>query len=108
MSSRECELKGLGAEETGLGPELWHFYKGGGDLLRSEWHSNHLGCSSQPVFPGTPALPLSICVSSGSPAALSLNFFVCKMEENKGISLPGSKVRIIKRKMKLDYVLAHK
>ena len=35
----------------------------------SEWHFNHLGCSSQSVFPGIPALPLSTCVSSG----LSLN-----------------------------------
>ena len=35
----------------------------------SEWHFNHLGGSSQSVFPGIPALPLSTCVSSG----LSLN-----------------------------------
>ena len=37
----------------------------------SEWHFNHLSCSSQSVFPGTPALPLSSCVSSGSSLHLS-------------------------------------
>ena len=43
----------------------------------SEWHFNHLGCSSQSVFPGTPALPLSSCVSSCLSLHLSEPQFLC-------------------------------
>lgn len=75
----------------------------------SEWNFSHLGGYSESVFPGTPALPLSGCVTLGSSLNLSEPQFLCLQSGvEQRYFPPWVKVRIIKRKMRLDYLLAHR